>query len=1258
MRGAVNSTDWTHRLDHYVRLLIVAWTILVGSLLAFNLVAQDTEIYDAARDVAHTAYLKDVAYRHWASQHGGVYVPIDASTPPNPYLANLPERDITTPSGKQLTLINPAYMVRQVFEQQAQSGGILSHLTSLNPIRPENAPDAWETEALTSFERGAPEASTIATINGVAYMRIMRPLITEASCVNCHNDYAVGSIRGGLSVAVPMQPLWDANLPHAVTLPIGHGLMWLLGLAMIMLGRSRLRQQLRARLAVETALRDSEARYRALVEQSPVSIVITDPTGNIEYVNPKFAAVSGYSFEEVLGKNPRILQSGEMTRDQYKVLWDTILAGGTWRGELHNKKKTGELYWEFASISSIKNSAGVITHFLAVKEDITDRKRAEEEIRNVAKFPAENPNPVLRVQHDGRVLYANDMGHELLQAWGGRVGDYVPAFWRELVAETAAARSDKVVDVQEAGRSWSFFVAPVAGEGYVNLYGNDVTERKQAEEALARLAAIVESSDDAIIGKTLTGEIISWNSGAERLYGYSAAEVIGRSISILLPPEQQDDLPRILDRIARGEHIHQFETTRQTKEGRIVDVALTISPIKNVAGQIVGASTIARDITDRKRIEEAEREQRMLAEALRDTAATLNTTLDFDEVLERILVNVERVVPHDEANIMLISGDTTYVCQSRGHALSAMPMAHLSLAQTPHLQQMIDTGQPVIIADVVHYPDWIHHVESDWVRSYLSAPIRIKGETVGFINLDSATPNFFNAGHATRLAIFANQAATAVENARLYQQAQTELSERRKVENQLQQAKDAAEAANQAKSVFLANMSHELRTPLNAILGFAQLLSHAPNLNVAQQDDLTVIMHSGQHLLDLINDVLDMSKIESGRMSVRNRNFDLIHLLDNLEEMFRLRAVEKGLALIFEIDPDLPRYIRADEGKLRQVLINLLGNAVKFTGSGRVTLRAIAELDRLHIEIEDTGPGLAAHELAVVFDPFVQIDSGQKVPEGTGLGLPISRQFVRLMGSDITASSEVGHGSVFKFDVKIEVVDAAAVPLPHSSRRVIALAPDQPAYRLLIVDDRDSSRQLLVKLLAPLGFDVREATNGQEAIELWEEWRPHLIWMDMRMPIMDGHTATQRIKATTRGQATVIIALTASAFQEERDVILSEGCDDFVRKPFSEDDIFDRLTKHLGVRFAYGDDAVQPAVDQRPIDALRPAVALSSDWLDQLRQATIQADLDRIESLIEHIRPQDATLADQLADWARNFNYDQLARFAEHSAIQAGRSTS
>ena len=451
-----------------------------------------------------------------------------------------------------------------------------------------------------------------------------------------------------------------------------------------------------------------------------------------------------------------------------------------------------------------------------------------------------------------------------------------------------------------------------------------------------------------------------------------------------------------------------------------------------------------------------------------------------------------------------------------------------------------------------------------------------------------------------------------------------DITERKQAE-QLRIATQAAEAASIAKSTFVANVSHEIRTPMNAILGFSQLLRHDRSLSDSQRQQLDVINSSGEHLLHVINDVLEISKIEAGRSAANPTVFDLHALLDEVKSLLGLRAEAKGIALTVSRAPDVPRYVTTDENKLRQVFVNLLGNAVKFTTHGRVELGVGIRRDdehlRLALEVRDTGRGISAPDIDRLFGYFEQASVVGDAEAGTGLGLAISRGFVRLLGGDISIESELGVGSTFRFDVVIEQATAQpSVELPRP-RRVVGLAPDQSAYRILIADDARGNRELLVQLLAPVGFDTRVVTNGADALDEFEAWHPDLILMDMRMPVVDGYEATRRIRSSTRGSDVAIIGVSASAFAEMRQGVFDAGVDDFIIKPFQERDLFSKISQLLGVRYIEDEAEARdaPSTSASLPDRIPSAGPMASTVLyveDNLSNVTL---MERIMSLRPHV---------------------------------------
>jgi signal transduction histidine kinase/ActR/RegA family two-component response regulator len=448
-----------------------------------------------------------------------------------------------------------------------------------------------------------------------------------------------------------------------------------------------------------------------------------------------------------------------------------------------------------------------------------------------------------------------------------------------------------------------------------------------------------------------------------------------------------------------------------------------------------------------------------------------------------------------------------------------------------------------------------------------------------------------------------------------------------------------AQAANRAKSAFLSNMSHELRTPLNAIIGYAQLMNRNPERTAKDQDQLRHILHAGEHLLSLINDVLSLSKIESGGLVLRTAPFSSAQFFYALRSLFELRANSKGIGFELDVQPGFPECLEGDEGKLRQVLVNLIGNAVKFTDAGLVTLRATYHAGLASFEVRDTGSGISEADLRRLFEQFFQADTNQQAAEGTGLGLHISRALVRLMGGDLTVESRVSEGSTFSFQVALP--ESEQVMELEGGGEVLGLEPGQKPFTLLVVDDREENRDLLTQLFVSVGFAVHAASDGRQALETFKQQRPDLVWMDLRMPGMDGFEAVARMREIERAEGlgrTPVIAISASVFDLDKASVQEQGFDDFLGKPFRESALFDLLTAHLGVRFvrrAKRQDAPGPSGPS--LDGLRN---LDPAWRGAFREAVTSGDTPEALALVEKV--EDAGLGQQLRQMIKAYCLEEL----------------
>ncbi|MHC5759310.1 PAS domain S-box protein [Nostoc sp.] len=824
-------------------------------------------------------------------------------------------------------------------------------------------------------------------------------------------------------------------------------------------------------------------------------------------------------------------------------------------------------------------------------------------------------------------------------------------------------------------------------------------ERLQAEAALQqselKFRTIVEKVNDVLFVINADGVFNYISPNILNTTGFAPSEMEGNSLAFFTHP---DDVPKCLEVaqtiLATGEGISGTEYRAKHRSQGWVWLTSNAVRTQDAQGnfQIVG---VARDISDRKQAESA-LQRRTQAETLLSSISRQFIDQDLATAINFTLQAIAQFIDAEHSCIFECSQDkrefhlihewcgedvAPLIEVAKGSPVEVFPYFYEPILRGRHRQISC-------VEDLLPHLPERKLFESMSFQSILAVPMLHTGKVVGFVGTAMIhSLKTWNQEDINLLKLVGE--IIAIGRAR------------HQAEEALRIAKEAAETANRAKSAFLANMSHELRTPLNAILGFSQLMERDTSLNSNQRESLATINRSGEHLLNLINDVLEMSKIEAGQIIFNPEDFDLYLLLQTLQEMFKVRTQAKQLFLKFEMAPNLPRYIQTDEGKLRQVLINLLGNAVKFTQTGGVTLRVrlgardwglgtgnkeingqsdkvtrgitnpqspipnpqspIPSPQSLIFEIQDTGRGIAPEEMDNLFQPFVQTTSGIQTKEGTGLGLTISRQFVRLLGGDIYLTSSRGQGSTFSFDIQVNLAAALKAAPKLNKGRVLKLAANQPAYRILVVDDRKENRDLIVQLLGSIGFEIEAATNGQEAIAIWQTWQPHLIWMDMRMPVMNGYDATKEIRAKekniTTNLRTVIIALTASAFEEQQASILAAGCDDLVRKPFREQVIFEKIAEYLQVRYICAEESSEDATDnnlnniQSSILDLRSAITvMPAQWIIELNQAAIEVDAERIFQLIEQIPQTHSALVEKLANLVRSFCFDEIIDLTEENA--------
>ncbi|MEI6260790.1 MAG: PAS domain S-box protein, partial [Deltaproteobacteria bacterium] len=782
---------------------------------------------------------------------------------------------------------------------------------------------------------------------------------------------------------------------------------------------------------------------------------------------------------------------------------------------------------------------------------------------------------------------------------------------------------------------------PAAGGLFLGFM-RDITSRNCSvavlQESENKYRTLLENIPQKIFVKDAAHNYVSVNELYALDLGIRPEDVVGKSDYDFFPKELADKYRTDDRRVMQMNSTDHFEEAYIS--GGIEYFIHTVkAPLRNELGEVTGVLGIFMDITLRKQMEYE------LSVAHNDLEnKVLVRTKELDDVNAALMAEIKE---REKVQTILSESEMRYRTL---FLRSCIGILVLSLSR-----KITEVNELFASMHGFSIPEMLSMRLKDFVTSEThQLAYEVSGRIMAGEILTAEVEHYHKDGNVLALEVTVSLISSDGGNSILC--LYRDITERKQAELD-RVAREVAEAANRTKSIFVANMSHEIRTPMNAILGFAQVLACDPLLTPKQDECVRIISRNGDYLLRLINDVLDISKIEAGELTLNESTFCLHDYLDELELMFRSSAIDHGLQLFVERDVNVPRYVTADGGKLRQILINLVGNAIKFTETGGITVMAevvesktVEDKDVLHLmtKVKDTGAGISDDDVGQIFDSFQQGGSGVKAG-GVGLGLAISSRLAEIMGGKITVISQVDKGSCFRFDVPLKLAAEVARQDKLEHCRVVGLEPGTGPFRILVVDDVPVNIALTYSLLQPVGFEVAEAANGVEALDVFEQWSPHAVLMDMRMPVMDGYEATRRIKSTEAGRATPVIALTSSVFEDAKKKMMAAGADGHIGKPIRKEELLEVLRKCLGLRYVFTDEPDKIHGRPKPAymipEAPEVMVALPKELIHAMLQAVEEGEIDHLSGLIVEVEKLDSVTARVLKSLVDRFDYERLGQW-------------